>query len=408
MSSEGAERERATNRLVRSAAGFLFDRGTVTPDHLHGLAMLTWITKPDDGKAYIHSTKIPALGLVYGAEVRLRALEEVGSRCTEISGARETAPLILEDTGFTNFYGAYRSSARLWMQDNFHSVRPLCQSAYNAGSLDDRKEIVNQLAALPPIPKPSGTQPTRAENYFTPLLFSLDPDVRFPIINENTWVKSLLRHLGVADASLLEKFLAMSRLLEEAGLGDAADLDQLGGTWGHDVTDFVPKDGKRPRLKMLVERRDRSGKPLPIKDASDVLSISKASTTAQRRRHNQMTNAFRSALKDDYPYRLVEGSSSECLFDIMVKKYDEDGNDLLVEAKSSVGSPHIRMAVGQLYHYWFHLKGNVDNPHLAILLPSKPADADIEFLQQMDIGTLWFERGALVTANEWLEHLTET
>ena len=92
-----------------------------------------------------------------------------------------------------------------------------------------------------------------------------------------------------------------------------------------------------------------------------------------------------------------------CMFDVLVKKYDKK-HDLIIEAKSSLERPNIRMAIGQLHDYWFNLKGN-DVPHIAILLPNKPDTDCISFLEWMDVGIMWFENTELCTSTERLEHL---
>ena len=64
------------------------------------------------------------------------------------------------------------------------------------------------------------------------------------------------------------------------------------------------------------------------------------------------------------------------------------------------------MAVGQLYQYWFGLGNNVEEAHIAVLVPDKPSDDVVRFLREMDIGLFWFQSGQLVTNDDWLEHLT--
>ncbi len=89
------------------------------------------------------------------------------------------------------------------------------------------------------------------------------------------------------------------------------------------------------------------------------------------------------------------------MFDVLVKRYKNDKDDLLIEVKSSVESPHVRMAVGQLFDYCFALRGD-DDPHLAVLLPERPATGVVNYLQWMDVGLMWFEDEQLCTENDWL------
>ena len=93
------------------------------------------------------------------------------------------------------------------------------------------------------------------------------------------------------------------------------------------------------------------------------------------------------------------------MFDVLVKSYDGHGNDLLIEAKNSAESANVRMAVGQLYHYWFGLGNDVEETHIAVLVPDKPSDDVMRFLHKMEIGLFWFQSGQLVTNDDWLVHL---
>jgi len=105
-------------------------------------------------------------------------------------------------------------------------------------------------------------------------------------------------------------------------------------------------------------------------------------------------------------YTLSEGTSVEARYDVMVKNYDGQSKDLLIEVKSSAGPANIRMAVGQLYSYWFGV-GTGTEIDVAILLPKKPSAAILEFLEWMGIGALWFSRDSLKTNTKWLVSLTE-
>ena len=119
---------------------------------------------------------------------------------------------------------------------------------------------------------------------------------------------------------------------------------------GKRTIDFVRTETKPPTKALLRRKETRSEKPLQLKDEADIQIIQKAGHKTQRRKHNELTNALQSALGD---YTLVEGVSADCMFDVLVKSYNRHGNDLLIEAKNSAESANIRMAVGQLYHYWF-------------------------------------------------------
>lgn len=90
------------------------------------------------------------------------------------------------------------------------------------------------------------------------------------------------------------------------------------------------------------------------------------------------------------------------MFDVLVKNYDGDNNDLLIEVKSSVDSPHIRMAIGQLFDYWYKLKGD-EEPCLAVLLPERPTKEMSIFLEWLGVGLMWFQNDRLCTTSKWLK-----
>ena len=104
-------------------------------------------------------------------------------------------------------------------------------------------------------------------------------------------------------------------------------------------------------------------------------------------------------------YTLLEGSNKSAMFDILVQDYDGDSTDLLIEVKSSTDIAHIRMAVGQLFDYWFFIKGDTE-PHIALLLPATPDEKTKQLLAWLEIGVLWFSEEELITSSDWLHSLT--
>ncbi|PSJ17497.1 hypothetical protein [Nitrosomonas supralitoralis] len=405
MSINWAERERDTNRLVRVVARHVFNTNSTSPENVFGLAKLAWITNSYEGDnpAYIESTKIPALGNALSINFAGHSLDEVAQQCVAITGSTEIGGLVRRHTGFTNFYGAYRNSVRGWIEEHHKELEQLFFAAFQATSIGDRRKLIARLECLPGIPKANHPeQLMKAEYFVTPALFSLDPDVCFPLINGNEWVQNVLVSLNVVGSSLSNQFAAMSGMIGESGISDAADLDQVGRAMGRDAVDFVRTSTRAPTKRLLARKDTKTVTQLSLKDESDVDVISRSGKRVHRRLHNQLTNAFLDVMED---YLLIEGDSEDCMFDVLVKNYDGEKNDLLVETKSTTNSANIRMAVGQLYHYWYVIGGDVDEAHLAILLPSMPESRDRLFLSAMGIGVLWFECGKLVTSDDWLAHL---
>ena len=399
MSENWAKRERRTNQLARAAANYLFNQRTQSSNQLYGLCKLTWITNSYEGPqaAYIESTKKPALGEIFERDYLAASMDEVAADISTIVASPAIKPLILSETGFTNFYKAYRNTAREWIDDNLDSVLPLLKSAYRLGTDTQGLKLIRKIQQFPGIPKANHEkQLMRPEYLLTPALFALDPRLRFPLINGNEGVKNLLGRLKVADAPLDDQYQSMIGLYGKGGIVDAADLDQA----GRDLPDFIAINGKRP-TKKLLEEKPVQGSELPLKDESDIQSLQRERTVVNRRIHNKLTNKLKTCLSD---YTLLEGASKPAMFDVLVKDFDRKGADLLIEVKSSVEAAHIRMAIGQLFDYWFRINGNAE-PRMAILVPSTPDDATKKLLQWLEIGLLWFSGEKLTSCSNWLADL---
>lgn len=400
MGSSWAERQRRTNKLARLLAEHVLNNADVSPQQLLGFSRLAWITDSCEGPdaGYIRSTKIPALGIVLDVDYSDFGLDDVAADIATRLNDPSAKMLVEEHTGFTNFYKAYRNSVERWVEDNFDILLQLFRKAFAARTIEARLEVVRQMSKLDGIPKANHEeQRMRAEYFLAPAFFVLDPEIRFPIINGNKNVQALLKALKVTQASLENQFLSMVQLYGIGGIRDAADLDQVGG----DLPDFVPSPEGLPRKQILVEKDTAEGSDLMLKDEDDIELLQDARTKTSKRLHNRMTNQLREALSQ---YTLLEGCSRDAMFDVLVKNYDNSGNDLMIEVKSSVESAHVRMAVGQLYDYWFNVKGEVEE-HLAVLLLDKPASELLGLLSWLGIGALWLEDGNLETGDAWLKHL---
>jgi hypothetical protein len=402
VSESWAERQRETNRLVRAAADYLFGKPSISGDQLYGLCKLTWITSSFDGAdaSYVRSTKIPALGHIFSRNYDAFGLDQVAADIASITGKQGIKRLIRAGTGFTNFYKAYRNSARLWISDNRDHLVPLFKAAHKLKTDDEGASLIRKLERLPGIPKANHLeQLMRPEYLLTPAFFSLDPRLRFPLINGNEGVRNLLSRLDVANASLEEQYRSMTALYGKAGIKDAADLDQT----GRDLPDFIEIRGHKP-TKRLLEAKPTQSNNLPLKDESDVKSLQTARSITNKRIHNKLTNKLKVWLSD---YTLLEGANKAALFDVLVKNYDGKNADLLIEVKSSIEPAHIRMAIGQLFDYWFRVKRDHER-NVAILLPSAPTTDVQELLDALNIGVLWFSEDTLYSSTRRLIPLTSS
>lgn len=399
MSEKWTERQRRTNQLGRILGTYLLSKETVTPRQIYGLSKLSWITSSyeDDDAAYIQSTKIPALGDIFEENYSSLSLNDVAAEVSNRLDSELVGRLILRHTGFTNFYKAYRNSVSTWIEANHSRLLPMYRAALQATNNGHRLRIIQAIQDLPGISKANHEeQRMRPEYFLTPAFFILDPEVKFPLINGNAWVKNLLDTLKVRDSGLDEQYLAMVGLYGVGGINDAADLDQV----GRDSPDFITTETRTATKQLLQSKQTENNVTLPLKDEADVESIRKAGSIAQRRIHNRLTNLMRSKLSG---YTLLEGRDPACMFDVLVKKYNDEV-DLLIEVKSSIEVAHVRMAVGQLFDYRMRLKAT-PGPHLAILLPARPEEDVMDLLIWLEIGLMWFEGDALCTEDVWLAHL---
>jgi len=205
-------------------------------------------------------------------------------------------------------------------------------------------------------------------------------------MNSCRHISALLKEFGVNNGNILDRYSALAALLDEKGIADAADIDQI-------QTGYSEYAKKRQKtFKQIVPKS--SHRDLTQKDDSDFEILRRATTTQGRRRHNSLTNLLMDVLEE---YDVVEGSEQKCRYDALVKDYDKDG-DLLIEVKSSAEMTEVRMAVGQLYDYHRQLP-NREKTSKAILLPKEPDEHVKELLKYAKVGLLYFKKDAL--QEEW-------
>lgn len=393
MSDMWATRQRQTNKVARKLAYWLFQQNSITPQQIYGLAKLAWITTgnyTNTDSSYINSTKIPALADILG-ETLPTDLPRACRRVATVLGDNSLYDDLQQHTGFTNFYNAYRNTAANWTTDHFGDLLDITRLAYSAQTPVQHLDIIDRIRDLPGIPHPTLGHRCAPENFLSPLCFMLDPQCRFPIINGNQFVRQMLRKLRANQASLQDQYRALVSLYGQNGIQDAADIDMA----GRDLADFVNIEGQEAK-RALLTAKPVEGNELPLKDAQDVNAIRDTGEHWQRRLHNQITNR----LKHVFPqFTLQEGNSQQCRFDVLLRGYGK--LDLLIEVKSSVDMASVRMAVGQLFSYWYALNPDQDI-ELVVVLPEKPEQSVQDYLDWMKIGLLWLENGYFSTLTERL------
>lgn len=162
---------------------------------------------------------------------------------------------------------------------------------------------------------------------------------------------------------------------------------------------FARTSGKRRRAAQAhvvpLRRKPTDGRNLGLKDDHDVAVIQRASDVRMKRLHNQMTNALANLAGGSIV--VLEGNRREAQFDALLLRYDGDEHDLLLEVKSSIDVPDIRLAVGQLLDYRRFLE-RPDHTHLGVLLPSRPSAHVLTFVDSLNhllgrelITVYWFQ-----------------
>ncbi|MBD9469485.1 hypothetical protein [Pseudoxanthomonas sp. PXM01] len=408
MAEEWKERQRRTQRLIGVFAKHLLAQGTPTAEQIYGLCQLTWITRSSDGEraGYVASAKLPGLRHVFPQLAKDSTLADAAKHIGAIIGSRDLPALVRQDTGFTNFYSAYRKSALPWIRRNLAEIRSLVRKARTLDSDKDGAKLASRIDALPPIPDPSGSREMNPAFLLTPLLFSLDPRGRFPIINGRDGIKALLARHGAGNSALEEQYWVMVSQYGTGTIHDAVDLDQA--NLEQVVTDRDDALGKRNRARPLAEgsvlvTKPVEGSKLPLKDEEDVKRVAQASDIKARQQHNTMTNRLERLWRGRF--ELLEGRNRDARYDVLVEK-GVGGRDLLIEVKSSDHEAQVRMAIGQLYAYSFRFPEQ--RPRLAVLLPTRPNDDVLDLLAWQKMGCLWFTPDdQLATETPWLRSLVK-
>lgn len=403
MSENWANRERDTHELVSAVADQVLASTNVTAEQVYGLCQLTWLTRNHEVEdaPYIWSTKLPGLAAALGGTVSEESLEDAARAVARLLDQPKAAAWVRRHTGFTMFYAAYRKSVLGWIKANRKVIVDIVRDARTLATDEQAEAIARKIEKLPPVPKANHPQlGMRPEYVMTPLVFCLDPRLRFPVVNGRDGVRKLLAKHKVKNATLVQQVRVMTALIGTPGVRDAADLDAAcGGGYLHELGGADTDGGAVTPL--LAKPTDE--KTLPLKDEDDHVAIASGLEHRKRRLHNRMTNRLKSLFAD---YTLIEGIHVRARFDAMLKRFNGEG-DLLIEVKSSSEDAHVRMAIGQLYAYAHHITPDYELD-LAVVLPERPANHLRALLICLDIGCMWFDSEKLErleTDDEALRHL---
>lgn len=183
-------------------------------------------------------------------------------------------------------------------------------------------------------------------------------------------------------------------------------------SWYAQWRNWVYSNKAHPIVNNLPKVQDFEGQPLAVKpecegvelslkDEDDIAKLQFSIEIKQKRIHNSLTNKLKKILTN---YTLLEGNKDNAMYDILVKNYDFSGNDLLIEVKSNSNIESIRLAIGQLFDYWYSLKGDLE-PCLSVFVPNEPNDHVKKLLDWLNIGLLWLSEDKLQTSSDQLKHL---
>lgn len=393
MSAAWKRRQKATRALVSSIVDDLLSAPALTTNQLYGLCKLTWITRDylHDDAAYIRSTKLPALKDIFGVDVPANDLRMAATIVADRLNQPNAAKLVRQHTGITNFRNAYRNTSRVWLNQNRKAVVDIFRSARRLRTDAEGSKLAEKIDALPGIPRTAGDAGSlrKAAGLLTPVVFALDPRFRFPVINGNPGVLKLLQQEGATGRGLREQHDVMVAMIGRRGIKDAGDLD----LYGQSLLEI------QAGAASVMTRKPERGANLRIKDERDVTVIASAQRVKRKRLHNRMTNWFRDLYNDSY--KLTEGAKAVAMFDVEVDSFNSK-HKLLIEVKSSADEAEVRMAIGQLLAYSYHL-GRSDKDCQAVMLPSRPSDAISDLIDHLNMGLIWIEGGMLVTETEWLQ-----
>jgi hypothetical protein len=350
-------------------------------DDIWNLIRLTWINAFQNEPVDNHwmYLKVPALAALFSADEP--ALDSIESAIGAMSLPLAVAQAAVAPTGMTNFYTAYRYSCRPWCQKNQGALREIIQRAMELGSNDqERLDLAIAIEALGRIPSPNKKRKMEAVAAVTPVVAGLDRSCRFPIINGQASVQSLLHRLQLEYSGLESQVKGFINLIGQFGISDALMIDVLANKLtAHSWKLAVPGE-------QHDSVHDDEGSELQDFDEAERAATITSGTIQYRSRHNKITNQIRKLLPS---FVLKRGKTPECMYDVLVKNYDGKGRDLLVEAKPDPDCGAVRIAIGQLLDYRRHLPHRAGTD-LGFLTITKPKQTYIDLLLDLQISAVWF------------------
>ncbi len=350
-------------------------------DDVWNLVRLCWITSgPEHWKIY----KAPALGsLVLGKEIKIHS--DHASTVDAAEFPEEVNVAARQRTGFVHFRPVWTKSSRNWCGNHAPALRRIVADTLGLKRHSDesRLAIATKLGRLPHIDSPTGAVKRSPEGFLTPLLACLDPQGRFPVINGRKEVQHLLGSLSVPSPDLTAHVKGMINLIGHFGLADALMIDVL----ADEIADLGPELAK---LRGETVKRDE-GSSLPYYDEAEREAVTKSDKVTYRARHDKMTNRLKELFRS---LELKRGTAADCRYDVLLKSYDANGRDLLMEVKPDPDKGSLRIAIGQLFDYRRFLPRQAATD-LAVLTISRPPLKYVNLLVELQITAVWFANDSL-------------
>jgi hypothetical protein len=290
---------------------------------------------------------------------------------------------LLHDTGITHYYRAFRPATYKFIRKYTSDLADIFQIVSSA-RMDPLGKIRSAMALadrLPQIGTPNGGK-TSALNAITPALACLDPNNRFPIMNNQT--EALLKSIGARQDA--EGASALASLIGKNNVETNLELDVYSQWYAND---FPVNDRRKSKR---VKARIAKAREVGIKSEEDSVATTSKQRVRIRKTHNKLINKFRAVLLGKYKLE-------ESRFDVLVRNW-KLGRYLLIEAKTASDGPggrfQIRQAIGQLFDYRKTAFGKTSEKiDLAVLVPERPSRDIVDLLKSLDIHALWFDGDAL-------------
>src|ERR1022692_1102240 len=377
--SKWYETERNTEALVKAVMAARPVYG-LSADDVWWLLQLTWITTSKG-----HTTKD------HWQRLKVHALPHLLKKQASISGHLKSpldnmhlpdpiAQAAAKETGFVNAYRAYRYSLRGWCSANIRELRAILTAAEKLKPNDQgRFDLASKIEQLPPVPTPAGKHKMVAANLVTPLVACLDPRNKFPIINGEKGVTRRLAKLNLVNDGLKEQVRGFIGLIGQFGIADAFAVDTM-------TDDQIERIKKRTVKPHKTSGGGGTAATLHEFDEAERQAIQQSRTVKYKQRHNKMTNRLKELFQK---LILTQGNNPNYRYDVFATDYDGKGRDLLIEVKPDPDKGSIRIAIGQLLDYRRFLPHQAGTD-LAILTISRPPQGYVDFLQELQITSLWF------------------